>query len=315
MPELAVHVSSPEAAEAAVNAGANVVYLGGDCFTGKSNPVDPAWVSQFAAESASRRVRIAVLGTRIADERDLAEWRWLLRRLTGIRGLGVGVSTLGSLHVARELRFHEILADFSMNVTNSQAVDELSTQGATRVTGSVELDMPGLTSLLRGSRLPVEVIGQGPLPSMVMDHCLVAAATGHSPEDVCPMNCRKGEWALRDTAGEVHRVACDRRCRNHLYMARDVCVLPNLSLLAQAGASAIRIEAQFESAAAVKSLTGAYRRAIDGLEQGLPGPGLEDVEKLAKAVGRPMGDGPFMFGAVCESPCETEPLGSSGGQR
>ena len=110
----------------------------------------------------------------------------------------------------------------------------------------------------------------------------------------------------------MHRVACDRRCRNHVYMARDVCVLPNLGLLARNGAAAIRIESQFDSAAAVRTLTETYRRAIDGLEQRSVTVSVEDVAKLAAVVGRPMGDGPFAFGAAFESTCEATSLGSSG---
>lgn len=298
VPELVVHVCTPEAAEAAAEAGANAIYLGGDFFLNFGATLDLAWLTDFAAQAASRRIRTAVLGTRIADERDLAEFRWLLKRLARIREIGVGVSTLGSLQIAREARLREIIADFSMNIANSQATDELSTQGATRVTASLELETPDLAEFVRASRLPVEVIGQGPLPSMVMDHCVIAAATGHTPQDVCPMNCRKGDWALRDTAGQDHRIECDRRCRNHLYMARDLCVLPAVRQLALLGISAIRIEAQFDTPVAVRSLTASYRRALDSLCDPAYEVTPEEIASLATQIGRPMGDGLYVFDAL-----------------
>lgn len=287
-PQLAVHVSTPEAAEAALAAGADAVYVGGDHFLNSSRSFDPAWMSAFAKQTASRGVRLALLGTRIADERDLAEFRWVLQQFSGIRGLGVGVSTLGSLQVAREMRFREIIADFSLNITNSVAADELSTQGATRVTASLELENPDLADLVGASRLPVEVVGHGPLPSMVMDHCVIAAATGHTPQDVCPMNCRKGQWNMRDTAGQDHRIEGDRRCRNHLYMARDMCSLPAIRHFARLGVAAVRIEAQFDSPAAVKSLTAAYRQALDSLRDAAPQQATDDLATLAA---RPVSDG------------------------
>lgn len=301
LPELVVRVSTPEAAQAAADAGANAVYLGGDCFVSAGRPLEWTWLKDFAGEAASRGIRTAVLGTRIADERDLAEFRWLLSRIARIRNIGVGVSTLGSLQIAREQRFRDIIADFSMNIANSQAADELSTQGATRVTASLELETPDLADFVRESRLPVEVIGQGPLPSMVMDHCIIAAATGHTAQDVCPMNCRKGDWVMRDTAGQDHRIECDRRCRNHLYMARDLCVLPAVRHLAQLGVSAIRIEAPFDTPEAVRSLTAAYREAIDRLNDPSWQTDPAELAALSAQIGRPMSDGLHAFDAALET--------------
>ena len=287
-PELAVHVASALAAEAAAGAGANAIYLGGDCSQGGPEPLDVQWLVDFARRNAGRGIRTVLLGTRIADDRDLEEWRWLLRAIGASRDVGVGVSSLGALLVAREMRFRNILADFSMNISNSQAADELSTQGVTRITASLELESPDLAELTRNCRLPVEIIGQGLLPAMVMDHCVVAAATGHTANDVCPMNCRKGQWNLRDTAGQKHRIECDRRCRNHLYMARDVCMLSQVGRMAELCVAAIRIEAQFDSPEAVTLMTAAYRKAID--QPARPAGEIDhDIAVIASAIGRPLG--------------------------
>jgi len=236
-----------------------------------------------------------VLGTRIADRRDLAEWRWLLQRLVRMPGVGVGVSNLGQIEIAREMRFREIVADFSLNLTNSAAADELSTCGATRVTAAIELAFADLAALASACRLPLEVIGQGPLPAMVMEHCPIAAAAGRTPQDVCDLACRRGSWVLRDAAGQDHMLRADRRCRTHLYMANDVCVLPSVALLASAGVSAVRIEAQFEPAGAVAALAGSYRRAIDALYGGPPVDVLRELAAIEAAAGRPLGDGALDF--------------------
>jgi putative protease len=112
------------------------------------------------------------------------------------------------------------------------------------------------------------------------------------------MNCRKGDWVMRDTAGQDHRVECDRRCRNHLYMARDLCVLPAVRHLARLGVSAIRIEAPFDSPEAVRALTAAYREAIDHLND----PSWQaDPAALSAQIGRPMGDGLHAFDTVPET--------------
>lgn len=305
--QLAVHVAGGKAAEAAVEAGADAVYLGGDDFVLHRTKVDLDWLAEFAPRMADRGVRVAVLGSRVTDERDMAELRWWLRRLGAIRPLTVGVSNLGALHVAREMRVRDILADFSLNVANTVAADELSTMGATRVTASIELAFPELKDLAQSSRIPVEVVGHGPLPGMLLEHCVVAAVTGHTPESACPMNCRRGAFALRDSAGQEHRIECDRRCRNHFFTAIDVCALPNLSRLASTGAAALRIEAQLDAPTAVAQVVAVYRDAIDALHAGTPFDVEAGLNRIREASGRPLGDGPFAFQLL--PPQRKEPAG------
>ena len=100
--ELIVHVSSSQAAQAAVDAGADAVYLGGDAFMGQDFALDAGWLREFAMKIASRGIRLALLGTRIADYRDLAQWRRMLETFSGVSGLAAGVSSLGALKAARE---------------------------------------------------------------------------------------------------------------------------------------------------------------------------------------------------------------------
>jgi putative protease len=294
--ELVVRVASPAAAVAALEAGADGIYVGGDRLVNHSVRFETSWLEEFAARLAERGGHLLVMSARVGDERDLAEWRWWLEKLAGIADLGVGVSTLGALDVARDVGFQDILADFSFNVTNSVAADELSTMGATRVTASVELPMDKLRCFLEQCRLPVEVIGHGPLPGMLLESCVLASSHGHSSQEVCSAICRERSFYLRDGAGQRHRIECDRRCRNHIFLATDVCALPNLSRVAGAGAAALRIEAPFDPPPAVAAVVTTYRNAIDLLRAGRAADSRAGVEALEKATGRPLGDGYFGFG-------------------
>jgi len=293
--DLIVRVTRTEAAEAAAAAGADAVYVGGEAFIRHPGDITAAWLAAFVPRMTERNVRVAVVGTRIADERDLAEWRWWLRQVGRPRGLQAVVSNLGALRVAQEMRLREIVADYSFNVMNSVAADELSTMGATRVTASLEPAFDDVRELLAACRVPVEVIGQGPLPAMILEHCVVAAANGETPQGVCSMPCRRDDFVLRESTGQEHRLEADRRCRNHLYMARDLCVLPNLARIAAAGAAGVRIEAPFDTPETVATLVGAYRRVIDALRAGTPPDTAAAVAEVQAAVSRPLGDGPFAF--------------------
>ncbi len=293
--DLIAHVSTTAAAAAAVQAGANAVYLNGDQFRRMEPDITADWVGRFADDCAGRGVRVAVLSPRICDERDMAEWiRWL-EALEPVANLQAGAHTLGALKAAREARGAEVFADFSLNIANSVASDELTTIGAARVAASVEFSMDDLEVFVAASRVPVDVIGQGPLPGMVLEDCVIAAADGATSQQVCAMPCLDACFSMRDPSGQSFRLEADRRCRNHLFMAADVCALPNLSRVVSAGIAGLRVEAHLDPPDAAAAAVGVYRRALDALGEGRSLDAAEGVKALETAVGRPMSDGPFAF--------------------
>ncbi len=296
--ELIVHVSNVKGAEAALQAGADAVYFCGEGFTRHGAIPTVQQLAEFARQVSP--CRIGVMMPHVCDQRDMAEWKQWLRRLAGLPNVTIGVSNLGGLQVARESRFRDILADYTLNTFNSVATDELSTMGATRVTASVELGVKQLDAFLQAMRMPVEVVGQGPICGMLMEHCVIASATGENPQGVCSMRCRLGAYALEDAALQVYPLECDRRCRNHVFTATDVCVLPNLSRIASLGISGLRIEGQLDKAETIGTVTRIYRQSIDRLKAAEPIAVSDSLARITAATGRPLSDGPFDFRSISQ---------------
>lgn len=293
--ELIVHVSGPKAAEAAMQAGANAVYLCGEGFVLHNGKFTLDWLKDFARNASGKDVRVAVTMPHVCDLRDMTEWAPSITKLSSVRNLAVTVSNLGGIQIARANRIREIIADFPLNITNSVTADELSTMGVTRITASVELSFEHLSGLTKAARLPVEIIGQGPVPAMLLEHCVLAGAAGANPQGFCPMHCRRGEYVLQDDSAHAFPLECDRRCRNHVFTPADVCVLPNLSSIASVGVSGLRIEGQLDSPSTVEAITRIYRKAIDSQNGGERPSLAEDLEEIGKLTGRPLSDGPFDF--------------------
>lgn len=297
-PELIVHVASIAGAQAAVEAGAEAVYF---CHEGYSlhgpAPAADALID-FVRQASRTGVRVGVLMPHICDERGMAEWRRRLQELGSLGSLTIGASSLGGLQVARDQRYRSLLADYPLNVTNSVAADELSTMGVARVTASVELTFSQLAEFMTAVRMPVEVIVQGPVCGMLLEHCVLAAAWSENPQGVCSMRCRRAAYAMEDTGGQRHPLEFDRRCRNHLFTAADVCVLPNLERLAALGISGLRLECQLDKPETVAVLTRVYRQALGRLKAGEPLDADNALAEIAAATGRPLSDGPFDFRSV-----------------
>lgn len=298
--ELIVHVSGSTAAEATIQAGADAVYLCGEGFVLHNGKFTLDRLRDFTKGASEKNVRVAVTMPHICDLRDMAEWKHWIAKLSSIRNLAIAVSNLGGIQLARANRIREIIADFPLNITNSVTADELSTMGATRITASAELSFEHLNGLMNAVRLPVEVIGQGPVTAMLLEHCVLASAAGVNPQDICPMYCRRGAYALQDTSAHDFPLECDRRCRNHIFTATDVCVLPNLSRMASTGISGLRIEGQLDSPSTIETITRIYRNAIDSLRAGKTPSVNNELEEIRNATGRPLSDGPFDLQAVSD---------------
>jgi len=298
--ELIVHVSNLAGAEAALEAGADAVYFCGDGFHLHGGVIPASSLIDFARRAVQKGTRLGVMMPHICDERDMNEWRQRLPKLAGLSNVSIGVSNLGGLQLARDHRHRDILTDYPLNVTNSVAADELSTLGASRITVSVELTFEQLAEFTQGARMPIEVIGQGPICGMLLEHCVLASAAGENPQGLCSMRCRQGAYALEDTGAHSHPLECDRRCRNHLFTPSDVCVLPNLGRVLSLGISGLRIEGQLDSAGTIHTATQIYRNAIDRLKAGRAIEVAEALTKITNATQRPFSDGSFDFPAVSQ---------------
>jgi putative protease len=297
-PELIVHVSTVAGAEAAVEAGANVVYFGSEGFCLHGGVPGVQAIGNFARKVTQDGIRTGVMMPHVCDERDMAEWRQRLHQLMALGNITIGTSNLGGLQTAREQRGRDLLADYPLNTANSIAADELSTLGAHRITASVELTFSQLAEFTKAVRMPIEVIGQGPICGMLLEHCVLATAGGQNPQGVCSMPCRQGVYALEDAALQVFPLETDRRCRNHLFTPADVCVLPNLARMLALGISGLRIESQLDKPETVATITKIYREAMDCLKAGQTIDVAEGLSKISAATGRPLSDGPFDFQSI-----------------
>lgn len=291
LPDLIVQVSDKSSAEAALESGADAIYLNSQGYIHHSGKFDDTWLREFSGRATSQSARVALMLPYVTDERDMSEWKDRLIRFRGIGNLEIGVSNPGSLDMVKNMRYRKIIADFPLNICNSVSVDELSTLGATRVTASTELSMQDLLDFADKCRLPVDVIAQGPVLAMLMEHCVIASSSGASPRDICPMHCRKDRFAMQDMHGQSFPLICDRRCRNHLFTSTDICVLPRLHLLTKANVSGIRIEAQLDNSKTVAKIVSIYRNALDSIRNGQYFEVSKSVESLEKATGRKMSDG------------------------
>ncbi len=281
-PELSVRVSTVDGLKAAVDNGADVVYVGGEVF----QPLKPLTIDQLieAIEyTHSLNKKIFLNTPRTTYKRELDELNALLSTvdLFDERPDGVMVGNLGSLTLAKKFSL-PIRADVSFNLFNQSAAALIKELGASMAAASLELSFSQLRSLVEQSPLPIEVIIHGALETMICEHNFASMALGLDALDDSARNFR--QYALVDEAGEVHSQRVDQYGRTHLYFGRDLCLLPYLEKFS--GAASLRIDAQLYSSDQIARLVSMYRRALDG----------QSVDEPLHIEGeRPIGVGVYRF--------------------
>lgn len=283
-PNLNVRVSNFDSAKKAVENGANLIYVGGEVF----KPQKPFTLDEykniisFAHEKNSK----VVLNTpRVTTDKILNELEELFERVKYFNFDGVMVSNLGSLNLAKKFSL-PIYSDISFNLFNHEAAEFLKNLGVSQAAASLELSFSQVKSLAENSVLPIEILVHGSVESMICEHNLIKFYYPNFDDFAMPEILNK-HFALEDSAGEIHSIRVDQFGNNHIYFAKDLCLLPYLKKFF--GANSLRIDAQEYSSEIVGLVTKIYRAAVDGENF------EKDFDELQKISPKEFGCGVYRF--------------------
>jgi putative protease len=285
-PKLSVEASDLDSLTAAAKAGADIVYIGGEAF--RPNKPWQLSATEKAIEIAHSFGSELIISTpRATMERECGELEQFLTAMEKIRPDGIMTSNLGSFSMAKNLTTLPVHTDFSFNLFNHLAAKFIKTNG------SVKASYSQLKELTEKSELPIEIIVQGAVESMLLDHNIVGMNLDF--KELINPSLLDRHFALLDNAREIHSIRIDQFGRNHLFFGKDLCLLPYLAYLA--AAAAFRINGKLYSADELSKITAIYRTEIDKLA---PNPSEYEydtalTEKIAAISSRPLGVGAFRY--------------------
>lgn len=292
---LAVRVNTMDSAKAAIDNGADVIYVGGEAF----RPLRPWKLKDYAEILAYAKThggaKVVVNTPRTTMRRECGELEQFFTELNSIRPDGIMVSNLGSLKLAQSITDLPVQADLSFNVFNQLAAKFLKENGLTMATTSYELSFEQLREIVETSELPLETIVHGSYESMICDHNFPAMSLPKYNELDNPEILDR-RYALLDTAGEKHSIRIDQYGRNHIYFAKDLCLYPYLAKFN--GLASYRIEAQDYTPEFTGLVTKLYRDALDKLSSSETAKGFLDLrafDKVKEKSPRELGLGTYRF--------------------
>lgn len=284
--ELLAPVGTWDVLEAAVEAGADAVYLGGKRFNMRmfktAANFDDNMLAKAIEYAHSHNVRLYVTVNNLISDRELANMRSYLTLLGELKPDALIVQDLSILELAREMNLNVPLhASIMMNTHNEHAVRTLQDYGITRVVVNREMSLSQLSLLKERTGIEVEYFIHGDMCISHSGQCVHSGVVfGHSSNrGRCLKPCR---WPYELVDATTGNVLTDQDPGPYKLAMKDMCLYMKLPELIQAGVCSFKIEGRMRTADFVSRIVKSYRNAIDSYIADPMGytPNLKDWEDL-----------------------------------
>ncbi len=263
--ELLSPARNAEIGFAAINHGADAVYIGADKFGARAAAGNSVQDIEKLVKYAHRyNARIFTTLNTIFNDDEIVEAEklaWDLYRA------GVDALIVQDLGLVKcNLPPMEIHASTQTDNRTPQKVQFLESLGFSQVVLARELTMTQIKAIKEQTTAALEFFIHGALCVAYSGRCYISQAfTGRSANrGECAQFCRL-PYTLEDKNGiQIAESA-------HWLSIRDLNLTENLSALIDAGISSFKIEGRLKDIGYVKNITAHYRQTLDGILAGTPG--------------------------------------------
>ena len=264
-----------EAMEAAVQNGADAVYLGCGPFNARRGAENftPEQLPEAVRYCHLRGVKVYLTVNTLLSDRELPQAEELLRLASRCGVDGVIVQDWGLAALARkavpDLPLH---GSTQMTVHTLAGAEEAARLGMRCVVLGRELSREDAAFICRNSPIAAEVFAHGALCMCWSGQCAMSALIGRRSGNrgACAQPCRY-QYALMEEKrpGEYFPVY-EENGETYIMNSRDMCMIDHVAELMEAGVDSIKLEGRAKSAYYAAIVTGAYRHAIDAAAAGVP---------------------------------------------
>jgi len=302
IPELLAPAGSLTALKAAVNAGADAVYISGKKFGARK------FASNFTKEEMVEGLKFAKLhyvkvyitvNTLMKDfqlKPAIEYIFWLYQNgADAIIVQDLGLAKL-CMEIIPEMNIH---ASTQLTIHNSDGVKWAEKFGFKRIVLSRELkisEVKAMVDTASTNKLEIEIFGHGALCYAYSGQCLLSSFIGgrSGNRGVCAQPCRKayklinGKLDKHGRPMNIHTLNIEDK---FLLSTQDLCVYNDLPEVIESNIDSLKIEGRMRSEEYVAVVVNIYRKALDSLKTGIWSPKREDVSKLKLAFNRGFSSG------------------------
>lgn len=268
-PELLAPAGNLEKLKFAISYGADAIYLGGKQFGLRAfaGNFDHDQLSEAVEYAHQHGVKIYLTVNIFPHNEDLVN---LAEYLLEVEQQGVDAIICADLGVVRIARM--VVPNLPIHIsTQANTVNWSSVAfwqdfgGIERVVLARELSLPEIALIKEKTAMPLECFVHGAMCISYSGRCLLSnyMTDRDSNKGECAQACRWNYNLVEEKRpGEYYPIEEDER-GSYIFNSQDLCLLPDLSALIEAGINSFKIEGRMKSAFYVATVLRAYRKMID----------------------------------------------------
>ena len=255
MLELLAPAGSMEALRAAVQNGANAVYLGVGSFNARQSAKNftPQTLVEAVKYCHIRGVQVHLTVNTLVSDREMKDAAEMIRHAAQNNIDAFIVQDLGVVQLCRQIAPHiPIHGSTQMTVHSLSGVQLCAAMGMKRVVLSRELSREEIRYICAHSPIEIEVFGHGALCMCYSGQCYMSAMIGgrSGNRGRCAQPCRQ-------SYGYTHWQD------KYPLSLKDNCLVHYLQELEEMGVASLKLEGRMKKPEYVATVTAVYRKAMD----------------------------------------------------
>ena len=258
-PEILAPAGSMEGLKAAIAAGCNAVYIGGNRFGARAfaNNLDRDEMLEAIAYCHLHDVKLYMTVNTVLKDREIKEALFSYLRPYYEAGLdAVIVQDMGVLRfISRHFPKLAIHASTQMTLTMGKGKEFLEKYHVNRIVPARELTLRELCTMRRETSMELEVFVHGALCYCYSGQCLFSSMLGgrSGNRGRCAQPCRL----------PYHMAEQNRSEDAYLLSPKELCNLPYLAEMIEAGIDSFKIEGRMKRTEYTAFVTSMYRKYVD----------------------------------------------------
>ena len=258
LPELLCPAGSPEALDAAIEGGADAVYLGGSAFNARMNAHN---FGGDALRSAVLRahtygVKVYLTLNTLVTDKEMSAFVNAAREAAEIGVDALIVADLGgATAIHRAIPSMELHASTQASGHNAQMAQQLKDLGYTRMVIARETPCKDLAQVIKSSPLEIEAFIHGALCVSHSGQCLFSSLVGgrSGNRGECAQPCRL----------PYSCASCTKKANPYPLSLKDLSLAEHVPALIEMGITSLKIEGRMKSPEYVRDTARIWRRLLD----------------------------------------------------
>lgn len=256
--------------KAAIDYGADAVYLGGQAFSMRAAPQNFTHETLRSAveEAHAKNVKVYLTCNTLPRNNEIPQFQQFIEEAVDSKVDAVIVADLGLMALIKKYAPDmEIHMSTQTGIVNYATANELYNMGAKRVVLARELSLDEIAEIRAKTPddLDIEVFVHGAMCMSFSGRCLLSSylTNRDANRGECAQPCRWGYHLMEEKRTDEFYPIYEDEKGTYILNAKDLCMIDHIDELAKAGVMSYKIEGRAKSSYYVSIVTNAYRMAMD----------------------------------------------------